>query len=278
MLIDSHHHLWKYSADQYGWMDDGMVVLKRDHLANELRQIAVESNVDGFVTVQARQSLAENDDLLAIAKDEPLIRGIVGWVPLSDPNVGDALDRYAAEPLFKGVRHVVQDEPDDRYILGTEFNRGVAQIASRSLVYDILIFAKHLAATIDFVDQHPSQPMVVDHIAKPTIRTEQFDETWVKQFRDLAKRENVKCKFSGVVTEVRDETWSIDTIRRYWNVALDAYTPKRLMFGSDWPVCLLKTSHRKWVDTVKELAGELSQDEQADLFANTAIKAYNLSV
>jgi L-fuconolactonase len=277
MLIDSHHHLWEFSAEQYGWMSDEMVVLKRDYLAAELRQIAVESGVDGFVTVQARQAMLENDDLLAIAKEEPLIRGIVGWVPLADPDVGEALDRYAAFPLFKGVRHVVHDEPDDRFILGAEFNRGVAEIASRNLVYDVLIFAKHLAASIDFVDHHPSQPMVIDHIAKPTIRESQFDEVWESQFHDMAKRENVTCKFSGVVTEVRDETWSIDTIRPYWDVAIEAFTPKRLMFGSDWPVCLLKTSHKKWVDTVRELASELSADEQADLFANTAIKAYSLA-
>jgi L-fuconolactonase len=276
MLIDSHHHLWEYSADQYGWMSEEMDVLKRDYLAKELRQFAAEAGVDGFVTVQARQQLIENDDLLAIAKNEPLIKGIIGWVPLANPNVGEVMDRYAANPLFKGVRHIVHDEPDDRFILGAEFNRGVAQIVSRNLVYDILIFAKHLAASIDFVDHHPSQPMVVDHIAKPTIHENNFDEGWAKQFRELAKRQNVTCKFSGVVTEVRDESWSIDTIRPYWDVAIEAYTPKRLMFGSDWPVCLLRSSHRKWVDTVRELASDLSEDEQADLFANTAIKAYNL--
>ena len=277
MLIDSHHHLWKYSADQYGWIQDHMAVLKRDHLAAELREIAVHSKVDGFVTVQARQSLAENDDLLAIAQQETLIWGIVGWVPLEDAHVGDALDRYSQSPLFKGVRHVVQDEPDDRFILGADFNRGVAQLASRKLVYDILVFAKQLTATIEFADRHPNQFMVVDHIAKPTIRSDQFDQLWEKPFRELAKREHVTCKFSGVFTEILDSSWSIDTIRRYWDVAIDAYSPKRLMFGSDWPVCLLKSSHQEWVETVQQLASELSPDEQADLFANTAIKAYNLS-
>lgn len=276
MLIDSHHHLWKYSTDQYGWMSEEMDVLKRDYLAKELRQVAAEAGVDGFVTIQARQQLIENDDLLAIAKDEPLIKGIIGWVPLANPNVGEVMDRYAANPLFKGVRHVVHDEPDDRFILGAEFNRGIAQIVSRNLVYDILIFAKHLAASIDFVDHHPSLPMVVDHIAKPTIRESKFDEGWAQQFRELAKRQNVTCKFSGVVTEVRDESWSIETIRPYWDIAIEAYTPKRLMFGSDWPVCLLRSSQEKWVDTVKELSRDLSEDEQADLFANTAIKVYNL--
>lgn len=255
-----------------------MQVLKQDYQAGELRKIASDSGVDGFVTVQARQALIENDHLLAIATDEPLIKGIVGWVPLADRDIGDVLDRYAAHALFKGVRHVVQDEPDDQFILGANFNRGVAQIASRKLVYDILIFAKHLRPTIDFVDRHPSQPMVVDHIAKPTIHAATFDEGWATEFRELAKRDNLSCKFSGITTEVRDESWTIDTIRPYWDVAIEAYTPRRLMFGSDWPVCLLKSTHKKWIETVRELAAELSADEQADLFANTAIKAYNLSV
>ncbi len=278
MLIDSHHHLWKYSDQQYAWISADMELLRRDFLAAELRQVAAASGVDGFVTVQARQSLIENDDLLAIAKDEPLIRGIVGWVPLADRHVGQLLDRYAANPLFKGVRHVIQDEPDDRFILDADFNRGITQLADRNLIYDVLIFAKHLSAAIEFVDRHPHQLMVVDHIAKPTIWAAQYDQVWERKFRELAKRDNVRCKFSGVITEVRDQTWSIDTIRRYWEVAVESYAPGRLMFGSDWPVCLLRASHQKWTETVRRLAGELSSDEQADLFANTAIKAYNLAV
>jgi L-fuconolactonase len=276
MLIDSHHHLWKYSSDQYGWISDRMMVLKRDFLIPDLRQIASESGVDGFVTVQARQTLEETHTLLKMASDEPLMRGVVGWVPLADPAINDVLDRLADERLLKGVRHVVHDEPDDRFILGREFNRGVSQLAGRNLVYDVLIFARHLPVSIEFVDAHPNIPMVLDHIAKPTIRAEAFDETWAKQFRQIARRENLTCKFSGVVTEVRDDQWTIETVRPYWDVALEAFTPKRLMFGSDWPVCLLKSSHRGWVKTVQQLASELSEDERADLFANTATRVYNL--
>lgn len=276
MLIDSHHHLWKYSAEEYGWISDRMSVLQRDFLGPQLRQIAMESDVDGFVSVQARQSVEETDALLEIAKSEPLIRGVVGWVPLADPNVGDVLDRYAGSPLLKGVRHVVQDEPDDRFILGADFNRGIQQLKGRGLVYDVLIFAKQLPATIEFVDHHSELPMVLDHIAKPTIVEDQYDQQWEKGIRELAKREHITCKFSGVVTEVRDESWSIETIRRYWDVALEAFTPKRLMFGSDWPVCLLKLDHARWVQIVRELASELSEQEQEDFFANNAIRAYHL--
>ena len=204
------------------------------------------------------------------------MRGIVGWVPLADAKVGDTLDRLASEHLLKGVRHVVQDEPDDRFILGDDFNRGVAQLEGRNLVYDVLIFARQLPASIEFVDAHPKVPMVLDHIAKPTIRADQFDRTWEQHLREISKRENLTCKFSGVVTEVRDEQWTIDTVRPYWDVALEAFTPKRLMFGSDWPVCLLKSPHLGWLQTVQQLAAELSADEKADLFANTAMRVYNL--
>lgn len=276
MLIDSHHHLWKYSAEEYGWINDQMSTLRRDFLGPELRQIAAESGVDGFVSVQARQVVEETQALLDIASGEPLIRGVVGWVPLADPDVATVLDRFADAALLKGVRHVVQDEPDDRFILGADFNRGIDQLKGRGLVYDVLIFARQLPASIEFVDHHRDLPMVLDHIAKPTITGGKFDQQWERDLRELAKRDNITCKFSGVVTEVRDDSWSIDTIRRYWEVALEAFTPQRLMFGSDWPVCLLKTGHAQWVKTVRQLASELSDQEQADFFANNAIRAYHL--
>jgi len=276
MLIDSHHHLWKYSTDQYGWISDQMLPLKTDFLLPELQQTAAESSIDGFVSVQARQSLQETDDLLAMAETEPLIAGVVGWVPLAAPEIGQTLERLVDQKFLKGVRHVVQDEEDDRFILGTDFNRGVSQLETHNLVYDVLIFAKQLPASIEFVDQHPNLQMVLDHIAKPTITADAFDNAWEMNFRELAKRGNISCKFSGVVTEVRGETWSIDQIQRYWDVALEAFTPDRLMFGSDWPVCLLKTGHTQWLETVQQLASDLSVTERNKIFSTNAIRDYNL--
>jgi len=276
MLIDSHHHLWEYSEDQYSWIRDDMSVLRHDFLAPQLSQVAAECDVDGFVSVQARQSVQETIDLLEIAAAEPLIRGVVGWVPLADPDVSAVLDQFSGAELLKGVRHVVQDEPDDQFILGDDFNRGVALLKDRGLVYDVLIFARQLAASIQFVDRHPQQPMVLDHIAKPTIRSADFDAAWERDFRELARRENVTCKFSGVVTEVRDPQWSRDAIHRYWEVALEAFTPKRLMFGSDWPVCLLRCQYSDWLATVRQLASELSAQEQSDFFSGNAIRDYHL--
>ncbi len=277
MLIDSHHHLWNYSAEQYGWISDEMAVLRHDFLTPQLNQIAAASGVDGFVSVQARQTVQETRWLLDLAADEPLIRGVVGWLPLAEQNLDSLLDEFADQPLLKGVRHVVQDEPDDRFILADDFNRGVGSLKQRGLVYDILVFARQLSASIEFVDRHPDQPMVLDHIAKPTIRGDDFDHDWERDLRQLARRKNVTCKFSGVVTEVRDREWSIETIRPYWDVALEAFTPKRLMFGSDWPVCLLRCDHNRWLDTVGQLAGQLSPQEQSDFYADNAIRVYNLT-
>jgi L-fuconolactonase len=278
MLIDSHHHLWSYSADQYGWISDAMPELRHDFLLPELRQMAAHSGVDAVVTVQARQTIEETRWLLELAGQEPLIRGVVGWLPLADPGIETLLDSLADQPLLKGVRHVVQDEPDDRFLLGQDFNRGVGHLAGRELVYDLLIYSRQLPASIEFVDAHPRLSIVLDHIAKPTIRSAEFDCQWERDVRELAKREQVCCKFSGLVTEVRESHWSPDTIRRYWDVVIEAFTPRRLMFGSDWPVCLLRAQHTDWVDAVVTLASELSPGEQHELFAGTAIRAYRLQV
>ncbi|WP_231615763.1 amidohydrolase family protein [Novipirellula artificiosorum] len=276
MRIDSHHHVWKYSAEQYTWISEEMAVLRHDFWGPQLREIALAANLDGFVSVQARQTLEETDTLLRLADTEPLIRGVVGWVPLVSPELPEVLARYADCSALKGVRHVVQDEPDDQFLLRADFNRGIRLLKPFGLVYDLLIFARQLPAAIEFVDLHPEQPFVLDHIAKPTIQNDQFDQDWEVHFRELAKRDNVVCKFSGVVTEVRDACWDLDSIRRYFDIALEVFTPKRLMFGSDWPVCLLKTEYLRWLQTTEQLASHLSTTEQAEFFANAAINAYTL--
>lgn len=204
--------------------------------------------------------------------------GVVGWVPLVSDRVDEHLEPLHQHELLRGVRHVVHDEPDDRFLLREDFNRGVARLLGYGLTYDILIFAKHLSATIEFVDRHPHQTFIVDHIAKPTIKRTAFDQQWAEGIKQLAKRDNVWCKFSGVVTEVRDESWSIEMIQPYWETALEAFTANRLMFGSDWPVCLLRSSYERWCGVVEELAGKLSQEEQLKFWSSNAIEAYGLVV
>lgn len=276
MRIDSHHHLWNYSAEEYGWISDQMSVLKRDFTPTDLGEIGSANGIDGFVSVQARQTIGETEWLLGLAEHHDLIRGVVGWVPLAEANAREEIERWSHSENLKAVRHVVQDEPDDAFILGDDFNRGIGHLKDYGLVYDILIFAKHLPNTLQFVDRHPEQAFILDHIAKPTIRGNEFDLEWEKNIRELAKRPNVMCKFSGVVTEVRDEAWSPATVQRYWDVAWDAFGAERLMYGSDWPVCLLKTEYSRWVATVEQLASSLSIQEKKNFWALNAIRGYNL--
>ncbi|NRB74138.1 MAG: amidohydrolase family protein [Verrucomicrobiales bacterium] len=275
MRIDSHHHFWNYDPVEYEWIGEGMDVLKRDFGPADLGKVAKATKMDGFVSVQARQTVEETEWLCGLAEDSPLIKGVVGWVPLADAEVENVLESVTS-PWLKGIRHVVQGEPDPEFILGEEFNRGVSLLGAFGLVYDVLIFGKQLPASIRFVDQHPDLPMVLDHIAKPVISEASFDQQWEKDFREIAKRENLVCKFSGVVTEVRDKGWSKDLIRPYWEVALEAFGPGRLMFGSDWPVCLLKADYEAWVATVGSLMNELSADEQADIMGRNAMRVYAL--
>lgn len=278
MLIDSHHHLWAYDPAEYGWISDKMAILKQDFLTPHLRVLAREHDVHAFVSVQARQSVHETRALLRIANTEPLVAGVVGWVPFAQPDVVTFLDEFAGQPKLRGFRHVVQDEPDDRFLDRADFNVGISKLADRGLVFDLLVFPRQLPAAIDFADRHPNLFMVLDHIAKPKIVADDFDESWRRDFCELARRDNVACKFSGVTTEVQNAMWTVDTLRPYWDVALAAFGADRLMYGSDWPVCLLATDYSRWLDAVRRLAAELSDTEQSEFFANNANRIYRLGL
>ena len=276
-VIDCHHHLWNYSAEQYPWIGPDAGVLKKDFLLPDLQQLSEMNDVHGFVAVHARQSLEDTHWLLELAKQSTLIRGVVGWVPLRDhEQLSLAIESLSGNKMLKGIRHVIQDEPDDRFILGDAFNRGIEILGSTEWVYDILIYAKHLANTIEFVDRHPEQPFVLDHIAKPSILADRFDHAWANHIKQLGKRPNVSCKFSGVASEVRDASWNSSTIRPYWDVAIEAFGVERLMYASDWPVCLLKTDYSRWKETVGEFASELTNDEQAAFWSGNATRIYRL--
>ena len=253
-----------------------MEILRRDFTPAGLQQELEDVAVEGVVSVQARQSIEETQWLLDLASQHDFIRGVVGWIPLIDPYVRSDLERLSQFAGFKAVRHVVQDEPDDAFLLGSDFNRGVGLLKEYGLVYDILIYARHLPNTLQFVDRHPEQRFVLDHIAKPTIRRAEFDQRWATNLKELAKRPHVTCKFSGLVTEVRDPHWTGDLLRPYWDTTLAAFGPERLMFGSDWPVCLLRSDYARWIATVEELAAGLSSAEQDDLWSQTAIRTYRL--
>ncbi len=276
--IDSHHHLWRYNDHDYVWMSSAMSLLRRDYLPDELKANLQGAGIDGTVVVQARQSLEETRWLLEVTARQPFIHGVVGWVPLIAPAVGDILAQLAGDRNLKAVRHVLHDEPDDDYMLRSDFNRGIGLLKEYGLVYDVLIFSRHLENAIRFVDRHQDQSFVIDHIAKPLISAREFDDRWAAQIRELARRDCVACKLSGVVTEVRDPAWTAEVIRPYVETVLDALGADRLMFGSDWPVCLLRCGYGDWVATVRDLIRSLSDVEQARIMGGNACRVYGLDV
>ncbi|XHR26858.1 MAG: amidohydrolase family protein [Chthoniobacteraceae bacterium] len=274
--IDAHHHFWNYTPEEFDWIDDSMAGLRRNFAPEDLEPCLAEVGIDGVVSVQARQTLEETEFLLGLARRHPFIRGVVGWVPLISASVGEALARLAQSPKLRAVRHVLQGEADERYMLREDFNRGVARLAPLGLAYDILIFEWHLPQTLEFVDRHPNQVFVLDHVAKPPIREGRLDP-WASEIRNLARRENVFCKISGMLTEADHHHWTEAQLRPYFDTVLEAFGPGRLMFGSDWPVCLAATSYKGWHSAAQRLAENLSANEKAALFGGTAQKAYRLA-
>lgn len=277
-ILDSHHHLWDYDPAQYAWINpQTMSPLAQSYTLNDLREHSAGCNLTATVAVQARQTLEETDWLLELAADSPLCVGVVGWVPLQDPNIDTVLERYADQPLLKGVRHVIHDEPDRDFMLRPDFLRGLRALGKTALRYDILIFGLHLPNTIALVDQFPDQPFVVDHIAKPVIDSTKFDAQWAKDLAELAKREHVCCKLSGMVTEVRNDQWDAQTLRPYVDHVLEVFGPDRLMFGSDWPVCRLRAEYDRWVSLASELTATLSAGERDKVFYQNAAEFYRIN-
>lgn len=275
MIIDAHHHLWRYAPDLYPWISPGMGILQRDFLADDLLDEMEIAGVDGAVVVQARQDSAETEWLLELAHATPEILGVVGWVDLLAQDLERALERLSQNPWLVGVRHVLQDEPDDRFMLRDDFNRGIDRLSEFGLVYDILIYSHHLEPAQAFVDRHPNQPFVVDHIAKPPIRDGEI-ERWRRALRELARREHCFCKLSGLVTEADWASWTEEQLRPYLDTALEAFGPERLMFGSDWPVCLLACDYGGWYQMVRTFTSPLSSTEQERIFGGTVLEVYNL--
>jgi L-fuconolactonase len=273
--IDAHHHLWRYYPPGPGWMGEGMDGLKQDYLIDDLRRVASEAGVAGTVVIESARTRQETEWLSQLAAADDLICGVVGWTPLGSANVNSDLERLATFPKLKAVRHPIHDEPDDWFVLREDFNRGVAALKEFNLGYDILIFERHLPQTIQFVDRHPNQIFVLDHVAKPRIR-ERALSPWRKNIQELARRPNVYCKISGMVTEDDWHNWSNETLGPYIDTVLESFSPKRLMFGSDWPFVTLVCTYQRWMDAVRSAIGQLSTTEQGWIFRKTAIEAYRI--
>ena len=279
MNIDSHQHFWRYSAAEYPWIGAGMERLARDYLPVNLEAAAAAVGISGTVAVQARQTLEETRWLLDLAEHHPLIRGVVGWVDLRSPEVAGELREFSSRPAFVGVRHVVQDEPDPRFLLGEEFVAGLRHLAPLGLTYDLLLYPQQLPAAVELVASLPEQPFVLDHLAKPRIAawTARSDmASWRRDIEGLARHKNVCCKLSGLVTETAWGQWRPADFKPYLDIALVAFGPDRLMFGSDWPVCLLSGDYAEVAGIIRDLCGQLSPDEQAAIWGGTARRFYGL--
>lgn len=272
MRLDSHQHFWCYDAAQYPWIPQGSA-LHRDWLPDDLTPLLAETQLDGCIAVQARQTLEESRWLLSLADTSPIIKGVVGWVDLRSAHVGEQLEELSRHRKFVGVRHVVQDEPDANFMLGEDFLRGISLLHRHGLTYDILIFPKQLPAAIELVRQFPQQAFVLDHIAKPAIKDGTL-EPWREQIRELAQARNVTCKVSGMVTEARHDGWKADDFKPYLDTVFEAFGAGRIMFGSDWPVCLLAGRYTQVSGLVGDYVAELSAEERSAVFGSTAESFY----
>ncbi len=272
MKLDSHQHFWSYDAAQYPWIPKGSP-LHRDWLPPDLAPLLAAAGLDGCIAVQARQTVEESRWLLTLADHAPVIKGVVGWADLRSPKVGDELAELAQHPSFVGVRHVVQDEPEDDFMLGADFLRGIGMLRAHRLTYDILIQPRQLPSAIAIARRFPDQRFVLDHIAKPPIKAGTLSP-WREQIRELAQSPNVLCKVSGMVTEADMKAWQTADIRPYLDVVFAAFGEDRLMFGSDWPVCLLAADYARVFALVRDYIAPLSAEAQAKVLGGNAERFY----
>jgi len=273
MRIDAHQHFWMYSPAEYGWINDEMADLKRDFLPKDLKPLLVENGFQGSIAVQARQDLDETRWLLELADQNEFVKGVVGWVDLCSPDLPAELERFALSPKFVGVRHVLQDEPDDEFMLRPEFRRGIARLAEHGLTYDLLLYPRHLRVAVKLVRKFPEQRFVLDHIAKPGI-AHGLMEPWELDIRELAMFDNVFCKLSGMVTEARWKQWKPQDFHPYLDVVFEAFGRSRLMIGSDWPVCTLSGSYEETVGIVTDYLKQSIPEETDDILGANCMRCY----
>jgi L-fucono-1,5-lactonase len=275
MRVDAHQHFWKYNPAEYEWIDNSMVAIRRDFLPEDLEPQLERSEFQGSIAVQARQTLEETRWLLELADRSSKILGVVGWVDLRSPDVRPQLSEFTRNPKLVGIRHIVQSEPDDRFLLSSGFLQGIAVLEEFDLAYDILIYAKHLPVAAEFVERFQRQRFVLDHLAKPAIKSREI-ETWAAGIRRLAAFPNVFCKLSGLVTEADWQRWKVEDIRPYLDIAFEAFGASRLMIGSDWPVCLLAGSYGRTMDVVKKYLQGLPAETRDAVLGGNAHRFWRL--
>jgi L-fuconolactonase len=274
--IDAHQHFWIFDPNRDTWITDEMHKIRRDFLPGDLEPVLHQNRVSGCIAVQADQSLQETDFLLDLAQRNEFIRGVVGWVDLRSETLAEKLSWYKSYPKLKGFRHVLQGETDRALMLKPSFKRGIAELHKYGYTYDILIYPDQLGYTKEFVAAFPDQPFVLDHIAKPYIKHRYITDEWKDAIRAVAAYPNLYCKISGMVTEADWYDWKPEHFKVYMDTVVEAFGPNRILYGSDWPVCLLAASYDQVIGIVREYFTQFSQDEQAAFFGGNAIKFYNL--
>ncbi|HZT44487.1 MAG TPA: amidohydrolase family protein [Chthonomonadaceae bacterium] len=275
MRIDAHQHFWHYDPEEYDWISEEMPGLRRDFLPHDLAPLLRQIDFDGSIAVQARQSLEETEWLLALSEQYAFIRGVVGWVDLRSTQVRKQLETLGPHPKLCGVRHVVQDEPDDAFMLQPEFLRGLALLHEFGLVYDLLLYPRHLPIAAQVVERFPEQTFVLDHLAKPAIKDRALSP-WREDLHELARFPNVFCKLSGMVTETHWGQWQTEDFLPYLDVALEAFGPERVMIGSDWPVCTLSGDYASVMGIVMDALDSFPEEARRQILGENCLRAYGL--
>jgi L-fuconolactonase len=277
MRIDAHQHFWRYTPAEYEWIDEAMAALRRDFLPGDLQPEMERAGIDACVAVQARQTLEETRWLLELAEANSFIAGVVGWVDLQAADVASQLEQFARHSKLVGVRHIVQSEPDNRFLLRPAFCRGISILGDLDLTYDILIYPRHLPAAVEFVSRFRMQRFVLDHLAKPEIRSGEI-RRWESHIRELAKAPNVFCKISGLVTEADWTGWTPDQMRPYLDIAFESFGAHRMMAGSDWPVCTVAADYGRTIAVVEDYLQSRPLWERDAVMGGNAARFWRLPV
>jgi L-fuconolactonase len=273
--IDSHQHFWKFDPVRDSWINDEMKLIQKDFLPEDLKTVLKQNGFDGCVSVQSDQSEEENNFHLQHVEKFDFIKGIVGWVDLRSQTIEERLQYYSVFKKLKGFRHVLQAEPQRDLMLQPAFMNGISLLSKYNFTYDILIFKDQLQYVPKLVSAFPDQPFVIDHISKPDIKNKDIRQ-WKKDISVLGQFENLQCKISGMVTEALWKSWAIEDFKPYMDVVVEAFGTDRIMFGSDWPVCLVAASYNEVVTIVEDYFSSFSKDEQEKFFGLNAIKFYKL--
>jgi len=276
MVIDSHQHFWMYDPVKHEWIDDDMHRIRKHFLPEDLKKNYIQHQIDGCIAIQADQTLEETDFLIDLASKHNFIKGIVGWVDLQAKTIDKVLEEYSAQSIVKGFRHVVQGELDPNFILRPNFLRGLSALKPYHFTYDILVFPHQLGAVLELVKRMPNQQFVIDHGAKPYIK-DGFYDGWATLMKAIGKYPNVYCKLSGLITEANYNTWTPEQIKPYLELVFEAFGSKKLLFGSDWPVCLVAGNYEQVKTLITNFIANLSHDEQTDILGKNAIQFYNIN-